>query len=76
MVSMSMTVGTENSELNPIAKVVAGVSLAGVISFGAWTNTALPYNDQIPKGNINPVVPMKVEMKNKYCLENKDANRK
>ena len=63
-------------EVNPAVKAVLGVSLAGIISFGAWTNTALPYNDEIPKGNMNPILPMKVDMKNKYCLEKNPSDRK
>ena len=71
---MSLTVPPSN-EVNPVAKAVAGVSLAGIITFGAWTNTSLPYNDVIPKGNLNPVVPVKVQLKNKYCLEKNPDDR-
>ena len=70
-----MSMSVDQQSINPIAKVAAGISLAGIISFGVWTNTALPYNDEIPKNNMNPILPMKVQMKNKYCLEKNPDDR-
>ena len=46
-----------------------GAGVAAVLSFGSFANEPIPFGDVIAKTNKNPVMTMKIDMKNKYCLE-------
>ena len=55
-----------------------GATVAATIAINAaFLNTNVPYNDVIASSNFNPMVPVKIDMKNNLChkrtVDNKDA---
>ena len=53
-----------------------GATVAATIAANvAWSNANLPYNDVVASSNFNPMVPVKVDMKNKFCAKRTAENK-
>ena len=53
-----------------------GATVAATIAVNvAWSTANLPYNDVIAQSNFNPMLPVKVEMKNNLCAKRTTDNK-